>query len=59
MSTADAPSLAETLRRRGRGLSAGETISTGSTTGMLPVRSGQRIVVRYGADAVVDIEFTD
>jgi 2-keto-4-pentenoate hydratase len=53
------PWLAETLRRRGRGLSAGETISTGSTTGMLPVRPGQRIVVRYGADAIVDIEFTD
>jgi 2-keto-4-pentenoate hydratase len=49
--------LAETLRRRGRGLAAGEMISTGSCTGMLPVRPGQRIAARFGADAVVDIDF--
>lgn len=49
--------LAETLRRRGRGLSAGEMVSTGSCTGMLPVRPGQRIVVRFGAEAFVDITF--
>jgi len=51
--------LAETLRRRGRGLAAGEMISTGSCTGMLPVRPGQRIVVRFGPDAAVDIDFSD
>jgi len=49
--------LAETLRRRGRGLAAGEMVSTGSCTGMLPVRPGQRIVVRFGTNASVEIDF--
>lgn len=49
--------LAETLRKRGRGLAAGEMVSTGSCTGMLPVRPGQRIVVRFGSDACVEIAF--
>ena len=49
--------LAETLRRRGRGLSAGEMVSTGSCTGMLPVRRGQRIVACFGANARVEIDF--
>jgi 2-keto-4-pentenoate hydratase len=49
--------LVETLRTRGRGLAAGEMVSTGSCTGMLPVRPGQRIVVRFGADACVEIAF--
>jgi 2-keto-4-pentenoate hydratase len=51
--------LAETLRGRGLGLSKGEMISTGSCTGMLPVRPGQRIVARYGDNARVEIEFTE
>jgi 2-keto-4-pentenoate hydratase len=50
--------LAETLRRRGIGLAAGEMISTGSCTGMLPVRHAQRFVARFGADARVEIDFT-
>jgi 2-keto-4-pentenoate hydratase len=49
--------LAETLRKRGRGLSAGEMVSTGSCTGMLPVRPGQRVVARFGDSASVGISF--
>lgn len=49
--------LAEERRRHGDGLRAGETISTGSMTGMLPIRAGQRVVARFGATASVDITF--
>ena len=51
--------LAETLRNRGLGLSAGEMISTGSCTGMLPVRPGQTILARFGDHARIEIAFTD
>jgi 2-keto-4-pentenoate hydratase len=50
--------LAEQLRRLGRSLSAGEMISTGSCTGMLPVRAGQRVEARFGSCATVNIEFS-
>jgi len=49
--------LAEERRRFGDGLKAGETISTGSMTGMLPVRAGQHVLARFGADAEVEITF--
>ena len=41
--------LAEERRRWGDGLRAGETISTGSMTGMLPIRAGAAgpCLVRY------------
>jgi 2-keto-4-pentenoate hydratase len=49
--------LAEELRRCGEGLPAGETISTGSTTGMLPVRAGQRVRAVFGHAAEVVLAF--
>lgn len=49
--------LAEERRRHGDGLRAGETISTGSTTGMLPVRSIRDVRVRFGEHAEVRISF--
>lgn len=49
--------LAEERRRFGDGLKAGETISTGSMTGMLPVRPGQHVLARFGASAKVEISF--
>lgn len=51
--------LAEERRRWGDGLSAGETISTGSMTGMLPVRNAQRVKASFGANAAVVIDFHD
>ena len=49
--------LAEELRRWGEGLMAGETISTGSTTGMLPVRAGQTVRAVFGDAAEVVLGF--
>jgi len=49
--------LAETLRARGLGLAADEMISTGSTTGMLPVSSDSDAVARFGPTACVRIAF--
>lgn len=49
--------LAEERRRWGDGLRAGETISTGSMTGMLPVRGGQHVRARFGEVATVEIAF--
>ncbi len=49
--------LAEERRRWGDGLRAGETISTGSMTGMLPVRGGQRVRARFGNIGTVEIAF--
>jgi len=50
--------LAEERRAFGDGLRAGETISTGSMTGMLPIRPGQHVLARFGASAIVEIAFT-
>lgn len=47
--------LVEKLRRWGLGLSAGEMISTGSTTGMLPVRAGQHVRAQFDSGACVEI----
>lgn len=49
--------LAEELRRWGEGLKAGETIRTGSTTGMLPVRPGQSVRAVFGLTAEVALAF--
>lgn len=49
--------LAETLRGRGMGLISGETVSTGSCTGMFPVKSGARIIAHFGDQARVEIDF--
>jgi 2-keto-4-pentenoate hydratase len=40
--------LAEALRRRGQGLPAGALVSTGTCTGMLKPRAGQRLRARFG-----------
>lgn len=47
--------LTEELRRWGEGLSAGETISTGSTTGMVPGRQSRHSRAVFGGRAVVEI----
>jgi 2-keto-4-pentenoate hydratase len=49
--------LADERRHYGDGLLAGETISTGSMTGMLPVRAGQCVRARFGDLASVEIAF--
>lgn len=49
--------LADERRQHGDGLLAGETISTGSMTGMLPIRAGQRVCARFGDLASVEIAF--
>ena len=47
--------LAEQRRQWGDGLRAGETISTGSMTGMLPIRAGQHVRARFGDVATIEI----
>ena len=49
--------LAEENRHWGDGLRAGETISTGSMTGMLPIRAGQSVRAQFGDAATVEIAF--
>ena len=49
--------LADERRHYGDGLRAGETISTGSMTGMLPIRAGQSVYARFGDIATVEIAF--
>jgi 2-keto-4-pentenoate hydratase len=49
--------LLEQRRLDGKGMNAGETISTGSMTGMLPIRAGQRVRALFGDDAEVRIAF--
>ena len=47
--------LAEERRRHGDGLRAGETITTGSMTGMLPIRAGQHVLAQFGEAAAIEI----
>jgi 2-keto-4-pentenoate hydratase len=47
--------LAEQRRQWDDGLCAGETISTGSMTGMLPIRGGQHVLARFGDVATIEI----
>jgi len=49
--------LADERRHWGDGLRAGETISTGSMTGMLPIRAGQSVRAQFGDLATVEIAF--
>ncbi|MBI0433667.1 2-keto-4-pentenoate hydratase [Roseomonas sp. KE0001] len=49
--------LAEARRREGDGLRAGETISTGSATGMFPVQAGQHVRAIFGDLAEVQAAF--
>lgn len=49
--------LANERCRFGDGLKAGETVSTGSMTGMLPIRAGQHVRARFGTGAEVEITF--
>jgi 2-keto-4-pentenoate hydratase len=49
--------LAEERKHFGDGLVAGEIISTGSMTGMLPIRAGQNVCARFGDLATVEIAF--
>jgi 2-keto-4-pentenoate hydratase len=49
--------LAETRRKQGLGLAAGAMISTGSCTGMVPIRAGQRLRVTFGDSAAVAVSF--
>ena len=49
--------LANERRHWGDGLRAGETVSTGSTTGMFPVKRGQAVRAAFGGVAEVRIAF--
>lgn len=49
--------LAEELRRWGEGLAAGATVSTGSATGMVPVRATRQVRALFGDRAEVVIDF--
>jgi 2-keto-4-pentenoate hydratase len=49
--------LAEELRRHGLGLRAGEMISTGSATGMVPLRATSQVRAVFGGRAEVIITF--
>ncbi|WP_151638953.1 2-keto-4-pentenoate hydratase [Noviherbaspirillum aerium] len=40
--------LAETLKKRGRTLNAGEWVSSGATTGIHPVKAGDHVLVTFG-----------
>ena len=51
--------LANERRRWGDGLRAGEMVSTGSTTGMLPIKSGQAVRASFGNSAEVRIAFDE
>lgn len=53
--------LAEELRSKWNdGIYAGELISTGSMTGMLPVKAGQSVKAIFGdGDAIIEIAFED
>ena len=50
--------LAQERQRWGDGLRAGEMISTGSTTGMFPVRPGQQIRAVFGGQAEIRVSFS-
>jgi 2-keto-4-pentenoate hydratase len=49
--------LANERRHWGDGLRAGEMVSTGSTTGMFPVKPGQQVRAVFGGVAEVRIDF--
>lgn len=49
--------LLEQRRRRSDGFKAGETVSTGSMTGMFLIRPGQHVLARFGDKAIVEVDF--
>lgn len=49
--------LANQQSRRGRGLKAGDIVSTGTCTGLDPVAPGDRVSADFGELGTVDIEF--
>jgi 2-keto-4-pentenoate hydratase len=49
--------LAEERRLLGEGMRQGEMVSTGSTTGMFPVKAGQSMRAVFGDSAEVRIAF--
>lgn len=48
--------LAEALRRRGQGLRAGDLVSSGTCTGMLRPKAGQRMLARFGEGCEVALD---
>ncbi len=51
--------LANKLSADGRGLKAGEIVSTGTCTGLIGVKPGDTAVCDFGGLGAVEIEFTD
>lgn len=49
--------LANDLAARGMGLSAGQVVTTGSCTGVVPVEPGARVRADFGSFGVVEAEF--
>ena len=49
--------LANQQSARGRGLKAGEIVSTGTCTGLDPVRPGDRVQADFGGLGTVDVSF--
>lgn len=47
--------LVECLKKRGRTLNAGEWVSTGATTGIHPVKPGDRVLVTFGDEARIAV----
>lgn len=50
--------LVNVLKVRGRTLNAGEWVSTGATTGIHPVKVGDRILVTFGKSTQIDVRIT-
>jgi 2-keto-4-pentenoate hydratase len=50
--------LANHQSQRGLGLKAGQCVSTGTCTGLAPVRPGNRVIADFGGLGIIEIEFT-
>ena len=50
--------LANQQSRLGRGLKAGDIVSTGTCTGLDGVKSGDHVIADYGTLGTVDITFS-
>ena len=51
--------LANSLSRRGIGLRAGEFVSTGTCTGIKPVKAGDRVTVDFGPLGKLEVSFVE
>ena len=49
--------LANELAAGGAGLEAGEVVTTGSCTGVVPVGAGSRVQADFGSLGIVEAEF--